>query len=882
MDNLRASISIIFGANCPDKILSELFHPINGRGWSSNFFLKAAFDQFQNYNLDEINNVFQKLDEDWFHDVYQNSKIQKSIFNLLIHFSKKALKERNFEPFVSYEHLLRWRSLSYLLGEDLFTCSYFAYMDNRSSKQRSYFGWKPVVFSTNNRLKNLLEQGVAENHFHLKGSAPIFELSWMALMNDLEFSNKSFKKLKSGIKLSDNVTHSFGSSKKEIDVLVYKASYIRWFLFEKLNVNNNLKLNENYLKFESNRKDSFELINDLGAIQREITASKTINGYSLTHKNTKIVADYAIPKNIHEQNFEGSILLTGERKFMYDCFKMIYANTKDIEIYENLFYAYLTIKNQFRAELIQINNKVGFANFSTYQDRKELFIPENSIYETAFLSMAINDTIKTNTLKSFETRITPKNNSNDLNNSLIKLQKNTTDNVISKSNNMPTDEQILGKDVFEKEKHFYTIHFIKKPENKKVFLEHNDISQSILPRHNKLRKEVKQQARAIVKLRESYSEKASLIKGIDAASSEFSARPEVFAQAFRYLKDHKLSGKYDHLREEIVENKLYATFHAGEDFYDIVDGLRTIDESIKFLKYCQGDRLGHALALGINVKDYFEYKGRKLMIPKEMLLDNIVWLLAKIRKYDIEICRPEVDRLEKLFDSLFNEIYQDNFENENYMNRYYSHSMFFDAWKLRGDDPMLYLSDFESKIENIPNVTYWERCRINHFYPKNNNIRNDNKIKFLYHEYHFNPKIKRAGKKIKQFTISDNYIKLVAAIQKAYQGEVQKLNIGIECNPTSNFLIGTIDKYEKHPIVEFFNLGLETDPELIKNCSQLFVSINTDDQGIFGTSLENEYALMAIALEKAKDEHGNKKYNPTMIYDWLDKIRKMGIEQSFK
>jgi len=39
---------------------------------------------------------------------------------------------------------------------------------------------------------------------------------------------------------------------------------------------------------------------------------------------------------------------------------------------------------------------------------------------------------------------------------------------------------------------------------------------------------------------------------------------------------------------------------------------------------------------------------------------------------------------------------------------------------------------------------------------------------------------------------------------------------------------------------------------------------------------------LAIALEKSKDEGGNKKYNPIMIYDWLDKIRKMGIQQSFK
>ena len=45
--------------------------------------------------------------------------------------------------------------------------------------------------------------------------------------------------------------------------------------------------------------------------------------------------------------------------------------------------------------------------------------------------------------------------------------------------------------------------------------------------------------------------------------------------------------------------------------------------------------------------------------------------------------------------------------------------------------------------------------------------------------------------------------------------------------------------------------------------------------------MENEYALMAIALEKEKDEHGQPKYKPAMIYDWLDRIREMGIQQSF-
>lgn len=60
------------------------------------------------------------------------------------------------------------------------------------------------------------------------------------------------------------------------------------------------------------------------------------------------------------------------------------------------------------------------------------------------------------------------------------------------------------------------------------------------------------------------------------------------------------------------------------------------------------------------------------------------------------------------------------------------------------------------------------------------------------------------------------------------------------------------------------------------------VSINTDDQGIFDTLLENEYALMELALRKAKDDEGNAKYDIESIYTWLDYIRQLGLEQVFK
>ncbi|CDG00923.1 hypothetical protein [Clostridium chauvoei] len=39
---------------------------------------------------------------------------------------------------------------------------------------------------------------------------------------------------------------------------------------------------------------------------------------------------------------------------------------------------------------------------------------------------------------------------------------------------------------------------------------------------------------------------------------------------------------------------------------------------------------------------------------------------------------------------------------------------------------------------------------------------------------------------------------------------------------------------------------------------------------------------MGIALEKAKNDNGSYKYNQADIYRWLDSIREMGIEQSFR
>jgi exonuclease V gamma subunit len=187
----------------------------------------------------------------------------------------------------------------------------------------------------------------------------------------------------------------------------------------------------------------------------------------------------------------------------------------------------------------------------------------------------------------------------------------------------------------------------------------------------------------------------------------------------------------------------------------------------------------------------------------------------------------------------------------------------------------------DEKYDPKPILTYWQRCGQNDTYPRDKNRRKDKNITCIYHQYHFNPGVKQKGMEKEEFPVEKSYVRAVSVIQKEMQKDIRDRGIGIETNPSSNYLIGCFRSYWKHPLIAFFNLGLTADSEEIKKCPQLFVSVNTDDQGVFNTYLEKEYALMALALENVEDRDGNKVYNSAMIYDWLDRIRQMGLEQSF-
>ena len=100
----------------------------------------------------------------------------------------------------------------------------------------------------------------------------------------------------------------------------------------------------------------------------------------------------------------------------------------------------------------------------------------------------------------------------------------------------------------------------------------------------------------------------------------------------------------------------------------------------------------------------------------------------------------------------------------------------------------------------------------------------------------------------KNVIFEDGDTKIVGEIINAYSDKI-KVNLDGEIIE-NNFVYGDIIKPSFRSVCRVI-----TRDEL-----DIMFSINTDDKGVFCTSLENEYALMGCALERMRDEQGRKKY----------------------
>lgn len=824
-------------------------------------YLRSLRPLERNRSEDELAQSYRDLEQ------YLQRKPVGGIFSLLNEYSQHILTIVNGQPEFLQEAALEWREMSLRLGQDLFTCSMLARqdLDHRKETRRDFL-WRAVLRTNSPALKQLTNRGLAENHFHLNGSTQNFSLTWGFLMNHPKEAKRYFSGVHYLENLHDEVSLGEQDNHLSWPERIYLASWLRAALFARCE---NLPLlcpSDLSSEFKSFRHSP----NPRGDVQRLINRLRLQTGDRFVRLDgKKECLDYAISLPSSEAWNSRLRFLTGERRFLYHCFYQCYSPKGFTAREQDLFYLYLLLKAKFRNELIQNNDRYGFRNFSEYQDRKSEIWEDWPGYwlEAGRLASAA---VQEGCVTSLEMRVMPWKDKRQ-----ITTRITLPDQFVKQNPQDAFDYRKKRLDRARKDKrYFYVIHFPKKP------LEPIQEPTDGLPqlRHKKLREMVCQRAKGLARGLEESDYLRCRIRGIDAASHEIGCRPEVFAQAFRYLRG---------VRPQIHERPhplptLRATYHVGEDFLDITDGLRAVDEAVCFLDLRRGERIGHGLALGIEPKDYYHLKNNTVRLPAQDLLDNLVWLMERSLEWGIHIPPQLLSALTERALQLLDDIYpRKNTASPSFREYFYS-------WALRGDNPARYCNALAEDFSIVDDPREWGNSvyrwfDLNDHVWEGFNIRScrmsSAAVKLNYY-YQYDPYVRWKGQKIEAFSISDEYIELIKKIQTCMLQKLMEKGISIECNPSSNYLIGTFRDYAKHPIFRFNNYGLQL-PELSEKHIQLPVSINTDDLGVFDCSLENEYALLMRALTSRKDTENHREVSDDEALEYLEHIRRMGFSVTF-
>lgn len=845
-----------------------------------------SYELYRYANAEEVENLYAEMRER-LNGGGSREDNYGGIFRLLWEYTKFVLKIENGQPVCRQEQLVEWRRCFFFLGQDLLTTAHMAYHDAQNGGKTVSFVWPVQIHTDDRRFHEIMRRGLEENHYHLNGSTRGFDISWICLMNHPKHIGSFFGKELHGRltektandsfleNLNPGVWYGTHDNKWEWGKRVQIASYVRGLLFRWLNEGDPILVSEPAEEGEERPEVASPMDEDIRFIELEDRAENAINlvwglrcrygqaGAFLLPGERRAVLDYAITGRVMDGMSRDNPyrMLAGERALLYDALFKIYRgdflNTDRMYKFMDLFYLYLLLKVQFRGEIIQVNQRTGFHNFAFYQNRKSVLFEKFSEYNLEALRLSVAAGLKRENIKSLEMRIAPRTRAVDEYKQILKLDHEIAFVCEGKEWGAKDTTNVRNG---SKLPYFFVLHFPKIKEEAKE-RELQGICRNVV-----MRGKTRRQAMAIADAMGNSSWLCTRIRGIDACTYEIGCRPEVFGTEFRFLRNFLPEREPDpDASGDIVYPRLSATYHVGEDFLDLADGLRAIDEAILFLELQRGDRLGHALALGVEPDDYYQFKHGRIVINKQDHLDNLVWMLYRAQSLNIDMPKLLYQRLKNKAEQLLDEIYGGNWNLQTYYN----------SWKLRGDDPQYYRTgSFRMTPESYGLQAQVQRYELRQS-DELRTYRGNGRICELYYRYHFEQEVKARGAKIEVVPIDQAYVDLIRMIQDGLQREVSQRGIGIECNPSSNVLIGTFSRYRQHPIFRFNPVGREDGGH------KIMVSVNTDDQGVFDTSLENEFGLLASCLCTEEIPFSGKRYHAEEIYEHTEYLRTLGFAQVF-
>lgn len=425
-----------------------------------------------------------------------------------------------------------------------------------------------------------------------------------------------------------------------------------------------------------------------------------------------------------------------------------------------LMHYYLLILGLTNRLLVQQTDAFGFEQFQKYTSNNFRELSEKT-YTQRFLQLAGNELTG---LRHIEGRFSPKDS--------LKKNIQLIAGILNGFEKLCNRQEKKGISISTLT---LIAHFIKKPDKWKGDIRFLDF-----------RNDLEKRADALIALRNSGGRESKVFTGIDAAASEFDTPPEVFAPV------------YHRLRKAGFE---YFTYHAGEDFYHILTGLRAIYEAMMYLELRPGDRIGHATASGVDVRLWRCNIGERMWMRIEDYLDDLTFvyfLIAESKDKQLEHLLPLIA------------LRCQEYSAQVYGKAYGMHELI-SAWQLRKKNPL------------------------------DNDMKGESTEKQI-----FNFRHSKTGRELGNKIITVNTYDILEEedlirCQQLLLKIMHKRQIVIETLPTSNIIIGHHHDFRTYHLYNWYRWGKE-------GYEIPAITVGCDDAGIFATNIYNEYCHIYCML----------------------------------
>ncbi len=354
-----------------------------------------------------------------------------------------------------------------------------------------------------------------------------------------------------------------------------------------------------------------------------------------------------------------------------------------------------------------------------------------------------------------------------------------------------------------------------------------------------------QQARAIAQALDYHPELLILLRGLDVASRELAQPTWVLLPLFQIVRraSERAAARLAKRQPGWHVPSLRTTVHAGEDFGRLVEGLRRIHEVIEFGLVGMGDRIGHALALGVDPRHAASQAGDVAQALEDRL-DDLLWEMTRYEKGDLPADAGRVTFVRGQIMHLSMHQYGTQLTIAELQ----------EARQLRHQPGLLRVMGFPRRGARSTHELPLARAQ-----------------RILY-KYLTDREVFVRGQQSVQVQYTDSEVEFLNKAQRWLVGVFGRLEVTVESNPTSNLLIGGFNDINRLPAFRLSPLPQQKNSKQ-RNTSVL-LSVNTDNPVTFTSCLADELAHVYYGLLREGISAAD-------ALAWIDQARQSGYRSRF-